>query len=614
MKNSQDTFKRRIIWFIGGTVVSFGLMLTRLTHLQAIEGETFVNLVDANRFYTIVMPKERGGITDRYGQPLVFNQPLYYKQKKPDQLYSDQVMIDRSEALQLMTQPGNQVTMEMTRTYPLGAAGSQILGYTGPVTADDMAEDSSLRTTDSVGKSGLEKKYNSVLQGTSAKEMYEINALGKKTRLVSKTPGKTGETVATTLDPFLTAVAFKALGEQTGAVVITNAETGGILALTSSPSYDPNVMSAREADPAKEKERKQKVAELFNHPKQLFFDRAVGGAYPPGSVFKLITALAGMETGAIDTSTVVEDQGVLKVGEYSYNNWYYSQYGRVEGGISVERALARSNDIFFYKTAEWIGPDKLAGFANTFGLGKKTGIELSGESAGFVPTTGWKEAQQGEKWYLGNTYHFGIGQGDLLVTPVQVAQFTQAIANHGTICQPTVLQASERQCKGLGFGDDHLQTVVSGMVDACSPGGTAFPFFEWNRTHLVADAKGYPALEQGVVGCKTGTAEFGATMGNGKKKTHGWFTMVVDTKSFIDDQLQNIQTADTDNQSFIDSSEKYLDEATWLQRVKAAGFPDRITITVLVESDEVQPFKEGSADGGPVAKKIVDWMNGKQVF
>jgi penicillin-binding protein 2 len=158
-------------------------------------------------------------------------------------------------------------------------------------------------------------------------------------------------------------------------------------------------------------------------------------------------------------------------------NWYYSQYGRVEGDIALVRALARSNDIYFYKAAEWIGANKLAEFATFFGFGKSTDSLLPGEQAGFVPTPEKKETERGERWYLGDTYHFGIGQGELLVTPLQVAQMTQTFAKRGSKCQPSLLRRDTTVCEDVGVEEKNFMPVLQGMLEACSTTGTAFPFF-----------------------------------------------------------------------------------------------------------------------------------------
>lgn len=635
----RTTIQRRMLLFVAFAVVSISLMVIRLLHLQVFAGEHYLGLVDANRFFTVVLPKERGILLDRYGNQLVFNEAIYLQRSSPDQLYEDQTVITREAALPIIATDSAQIAVNSTRWYPLGAAGAHILGYTGPVTADDIKANNALKPNEVIGKFGLERAYDQMLTGQSTREIYEITALGKKNRLLRTELGKPGTSVTTTLDPFLMTVAAQAMGEQTGAVVIQDADTGGILALVSTPSFDPNVMTRKESDPELERARRAQVSDFFTHPKQLFFNRAIGGAYPPGSVFKLVTALSGLETGKLDTNTTVEDEGILKVGEYSYANWYFSQYGRTEGTIALQRAISRSNDIYFYKAAEWVGPDKLGEFAKLFGYGSKTGIELPGETAGFVPTPAWKEEKQGEKWYLGNTYHIGIGQGDLLVSPLQVSQASQAIANHGMICKPSLLSMDAQQCRSLGLAEENLEAVIFGMIDACSAGGTAYPFFEWNTEHLgnaaENDAVGaYQQLHQSVVACKTGTAEFGANTELNKKKTHGWFTMILNTDSLFASsgasaaaalnareaagsetasEAAQLQTASASAIRAAKNSHlpNYTDYPTWLQAIEKSDFPEQITITVLVESDEVNQYREGSRDAAPVAKAIVDWMEGK---
>lgn len=627
--NKKQVFIQRLRIVILVILVSGVVTMLRLFDVQLIKGARFQDLANANRTFTQMLPRERGLILDRFGQPLVVNKALYYTSTQPDQLYSKKELISRDTALQLLASESAVVTVELQRLYPLGKAGAHILGYTGQVTAEDLQENKDLYTTDLVGKQGLEKIFEQSLRGTPAKEQYEINAMGKKQRLLETIPGVVGRSVTTTLDPFLLSVAQEALGDQTGSVVILDADTGEILSMVSSPSYDVNILSDRFSDPVQEKDRQQQVQAAFSHPKQLFFNRAISGAYPPGSVFKLVTALAGLSTDSLDANTTVLDEGVLKVGEYSYSNWYFTQYGRVEGEISLRKAIARSNDIYFYKAAEMIGPTKLAEIAREFGFGAKTGVDLQGETSGTVPDPIWKEETLGERWFLGNTYHFGIGQGNVLVTPLQVAQMTQAIAHRGSRCNPHLVKNSQVGCTGLPVEIEDLELVVNGMVDACSLGGTAFPFFPWNQEHIVADQQGYDSLSKGAVACKTGTAEFGVTDEKGYKKTHGWFTMFVSLDSLLHSteiiDEGGIQSAtqsaqlNEDAESSISASldiPKFTDRSAWINKVQSKPYPTNIVITVLVESDEGQPYKEGSREAAPVAKTILDWMvnGGKAVI
>ena len=611
----QTTITRRMVPVIALSICAGALMLSRLIDVQLVHGEKYTQQADNNRFFTIHLPKERGILVDRYDQPLVRNTPVYYAVENGERIYTTKTLIDRPEALQLMSTASAQVAMEMTRSYPLGSAGSAVLGYTGLVTAEDIARDRSFSPRDIVGKLGLERKFNDQIRGQSSTQTVDITALGTKNRIISEKVGAPGAAVATTSDPYLTLRAAEALGESRGAVVVSDVATGAVLALVSSPSFDPSLLTARYADTQLEDARQNQVRGLFTDPRQLFFNRAVAGAYPPGSVFKLVTALAGLESSAFDAETSVLDEGVLKVGEYSYANWYFSQYGRVEGEISLQRALSRSNDIFFYKAAEWIGPDKLAEYARMFGLGARTGVELAGESAGFVPTTAWKEETIGEKWYLGNTYHFGIGQGDVLVTPLQVAQMTQTIANHGVKCQPTVTQHEVYECAGLGLNDQHLDLVTAGMLDACSTGGTAYPFFSWNEERRQSELPVYEQVFQSAAACKTGTAEFGGVTELNKRKTHGWFTMMLGSSFVAETATGSAALATTPAASSSAVLGQSTSQATsqeehqqWLSLVKEHGFPEELTITVLVESDETVPYREGSKDAAPVAAALVKWM------
>ena len=592
--------------FASGLITFF-----RLIDIQLVRGERYRTMADANRTFTQLQPRERGLILDRYGLPLVVNQPLYYQSVNPELLYTDRELIDRSTALQAMASESAVVTMDIRRQYLLGQAGSHVMGYAGLVTADDLKSDSDLLTTDLVGKQGLEQLFDTLLRGRPGKDIYEINALGQRQKLLNTVAGTAGNPVQTTLDPYLNQVAFQAMGEKTGVVIIEDVGSGELLAMVSTPGFDPNLLTQRYGDEQVEQQRQAQVQASFSHPKQLYFNRAISGAYPPGSVFKLVTAAAGLSRGALTPQTTVFDEGSIQVGDYSYSNWYFSQYGRVEGQISLQKAIARSNDIFFYKAAEWIGPDTLAAVAREFGFGKKTGVELTSETAGLIPDPTWKEETLGERWFLGNTYHFGIGQGEVLVTPLQVAQMTQAIANRGSLCPPHLIKNQRSECSGLSIQDDDLEIIVSGMIDACSSGGTAFPLFPWNTAHKTENSAGYSAIEAGEIACKTGTSEFGVTDQLGYKKTHGWLTMFVglDGEVAAAAALEATQSAviTATDSAMLTSEQKYFDHQQWLKLSKD-HLPREIVIAVLVESDEQQPYREGSRDAAPVAKAILDWM------
>ncbi len=293
--------------------------------------------------------------------------------------------------------------------------------------------------------------------------------------------------------------------------------------MVSKPSFLPETNPSRAAlDQWAEDIQQQLVAPslsaALDFPNNPFLFRPMAATYPPGSIFKIVTALAGLEYKAIDERTKVRDEGVLKVGDFEYANWYWRQYGRMEGEISIVRALARSNDTFFYKVAEWLGPERLAQFARHFSLGVPTQQIFPGEREGIIPDPNWKQRKFGEKWYLGNTYHMGIGQGDVLVTPIQLQTLMTTVATRGRKCEPKILLAEADHCSEVSLETESLALVVRGLRQVCSSGGTGYPFFDTP----------YDVM------CKTGTAEFGQEDDQGHRQhTPGLRRRSVDRKDRI---------------------------------------------------------------------------------
>lgn len=623
-KDVRTQSKTAVLLISAAACALFTLLFLRLGDIQLVNGSTYKEQADENRFFNQVLPAQRGLVLDRYGEPLVWNVQQYFQLSDPKVLFPIKTPISRDAALQLIaSQGGEAVTTRPQRLYRYPSSLAHTVGYVGEVTAEDLQKDSALKPGMMLGKAGLELQYEERLRGQEGKVVYEVDALGKKQRQVQTQPALPGKDLGTTVDPYLSEYAARQLGDALGTVIVTDASTGKVLALTSRPTFDPNVFSQVSEDPEREAQRKQQVQQLFQDPRNLFFNRAISGAYPPGSTFKLVTALAGLEADKIDGSTQVVDEGVLRVGEFEFGNWYYRQYGRTEGSIGLQRAIARSNDIFFYKAAEWIGPSALAEFARMFGFGARTGIELPAEARGLVPDPEWKESVRGEKWYLGNTYHYGIGQGDLLTTPIQIAQMSQAIANDGLLCPLSLLsgtyesgaqvKGNETDCRQVGLTTEHLRMVQEGMVAACSANGTAFPFFSYNEGKVDTSRSVEYSLAQGAVACKTGTAEFGGANEEGHRKTHALFTAFFNLPRATGSAELATATpsALTAEQSRVKPVGEMSDDelkTLWSDKVKQFGFPSKLSITVLLESDETVPFREGSADAAPVAKKIVDWL------
>lgn len=530
----------RTYWLVLLIALSAVLGFVRVVQLQIISGKEYREQADRNRLFTRYIPAPRGIFYDRHGAVLVRNVPLYKKatEKTENAAYPTFDEITTEDAIALLARDEKNIFIDQQRRYSFGPALSSVLGYTGEVTADEMKKNTNRFIGESIGKAGLEKILQDALVGTTGKEVFEMHATGKLLRSVLKENPIPGTDIHLTIDASFSAYAYELLDGRKGSVVASNPSTGEVYALVSSPSYDPHAITTALTDK--------------NTP---FLNRSISGLYPPGSTFKIITALAGLESGAITKDTTVKDEGKLDVGEFTFRNWLFTQHGRTEGEIGVVRALQRSNDIFFYKVAEWAGPGVLASFARTFHFGKSTNIELSGEVDGVVPDPEWKQRVIGEQWYLGDTYHMGIGQGDVLVTPLQLNQMTAAVANKGVWCEPHIKQETRIQCEETGVSEENLNIVLDGMRAACASGGTAFPFFDEKPV---------------ITACKTGTAEFGPADSKGRRKTHGWFT------------------------------------------VMAPADQPTIVVTILIEGDEEKKFIEGSSDAAPIAKKLLTrWFEGK---
>lgn len=532
---------RRIYFFYGILILSFLLLLGRLFELQVIFGEKHLEMAEGNRIRKVINPAPRGIIFDRQKKELVRNVPLYRICQAVTGSQSDCQPVTREEALKIEVRGGKEaenLRVDVGRSYVYGRALAHILGYLGELNEEEVKRGKG-NSGDLTGRTGVEEKFNSLLKGIDGGEVFEVNAFGEKIREIGKTPSIPGKNLYLSLDAELSKVAFAALEEKPGAVVVSEAKTGQILVLVSSPSFNPEKITP----------------EILSDNAQPMFNRAITGLYPPGSTFKIVTATSGLEEGKIDENTLYKDKGIVRVGEFVYKNWYFNQYGKTEGSIGVVRAIKRSTDTFFYKVGEWVGPEKLAQWATKFGLGKKTEIEIPGEVDGLVPSPQWKEKFRGERWYLGNTYHFAIGQADLLTTPLQINMMTSVIANEGKLCQPNVARLSDSKmpmsnCQDLNLKKETLRLVKEGMKEACSSGGTAFPFFNFQPAGLPADWR---------VGCKTGTAEFG----NPQNLTHAWLTAFAP----VDDP--------------------------------------KIVVTVLMEAGG-----EGSYVAAPVAKKVIEaWFN-----
>ncbi len=532
---------------LGTLAIGVGLLLTgRLASLQLIHGAEYRQRSDGNRILLRTRNAPRGVIYDRYRTVLARNTPGFRQQ--PQDGTSSALVLTYEEALkQAVATDSAEVEIDALRVYQEQSLAHTI-GYVSEVSPEELAKEPDLHLGDRVGRTGLEATYEHVLRGKPGKDLIEVNAQGKELRLLKSQPEVGGHALLTTIDAQLQATLSASLQEKMmevggsgAAAVVLQPRTGEVLALLSLPSFDPHHFTI----PAP-----GAVEKVLNDPTFPLLHRAVAAAYPPGSTFKLMTALAALQTKAVTRDTLVEDTGELFLGPYRFPNWYFVQYGRTEGLVNITRALARSNDIYFYKAAEWTTAEALARLANMVGLPAKTGIDIPGEVEGLVPDEEWKRRVKKEPWLPGNTYHVGIGQGDVLATPLQIAHLTALVATKGIKATPHVAQGvidGQGSLHELTFpqrtiteiDEEHWKTVREGMRQACDEGGTGWPFFTF-------------PIE---VGCKTGTAEYGRA-----GASHAWFTVF-------------------------------------------APYDDpEIVVTVLIESGG-----EGSSVSAPVARKVLDW-------
>ncbi|MDP3888871.1 MAG: penicillin-binding transpeptidase domain-containing protein [bacterium] len=490
--------------------VLFGVLLFRLFNLTLVSGAHNRELADGQRIRVHKIVAPRGVIFDRNGKALVRNVPVFKKCTPLRQDFAGQVKceeVSRDDALKMEVEnKDSDLITEVGREYLYGEAMAHLLGYLGEATEGEV-RGGKWGVGSLVGRTGIEQQYEDQLSGQDGGELVEVDTHGVILRKIGRKEPVPGKNIFLSIDADLQKAAYDALEGKKGAVVASDPNTGQVLALVSSPSFDPNVFAPASSRLRGASERARKILNDQNLP---MFNRAIGGAYPPGSTFKIVTTTAGLEEGKITPQTEIVDTGELVVGVFSFSNWYYTRSGKTEGSINVIRALARSTDTFFYKLGEMTGAPKIVDWAKKYGVGQISGIDLPGETAGQIP-------DPSHDWFLGNTYHLAIGQGALGLTVLQDNTMTNVVANGGKLCQPSVVMRSGKGevesgkkdvrseiCEDIGIKKETLDTIREGLKEVCSPGGTAGVFFNF--------------VPQ--TACKTGTAEYNDPSGN----THAWLT------------------------------------------------------------------------------------------
>ncbi|MCB9991861.1 MAG: penicillin-binding protein 2 [Rhodospirillales bacterium] len=514
MKKDNDrieSFTRRA-FIVGALQCTFLTVLGgRLAWLQVAQGSKYKTLAENNRINLKMIAPSRGKIVDRFGTALAVNDQNFRVLIVPEQahdmekvLSSLQKLIDLSQRdikkvlkqvekqaafvplevkdnlnwedvarieVHLPDLPGVSIDVGEIRTYPYGAATAHLVGYVGAVSRSELSDDPVLSLPGfKIGKTGIEKVYDEKLRGTAGTAEVEVNVVGREVRELKRHSGKTGAKVKLSIDTDLQIYTQERLAtEQSASAVIMDVHTGAVYALSSSPSFDPNLFTRGLSA--------EKWEEMLADPGLPLNNKAVGGQYPPGSTFKMVTALAALEEGKITRNKSVYCPGHYDYGDDRFHCWKRGGHGRVD----LIDALAESCDTFFYEIATDIGIDKLAEYAYKLGLGQKLAFELAEERPGLMPSKGWKMGQFGESWQPGETIVASIGQGYILSTPLQLAVMTSRLVNGGFAVKPWVVGYTGRQAgqqgnwPKLGFQDRHLELIIKGMNRVVGhPDGTAF--------------------------------------------------------------------------------------------------------------------------------------------
>ncbi len=535
-----------IILFI---VVLFG----RLWYLQVVKGQYYQDQAESNRIRPVKIRPPRGIIYDRNGRPLVENVLTFdislVPEDAPDldatiKKLSSIVKIDQNSILNALEDassirtkydpvkikeeapwdevavveshqddlPGAIIEPEHRRQYPYGGLASHQLGYIGKVSQAQRKQQADIGLL--IGQGGLEKIYDKFLRGSAGRRMIQVNAAGRKVKDLGIDEPKPGQDIYLTIDLEVQQAAEEALGSRAGSVVAMDPNTGEILAMVSHPNYDPNLFP-RGIMP-------KDWVKLTNDPSHPLYNRAIQSVYPPGSTFKILVALAGLDSGIIKLDEKVTCKGFIKSGRQAFRCW--KSHGH--GPISFHDALVESCDVYFYTMAERIGFDRIAEYARKLGLGSLTGIQLPDEKPGLIPTEAWKQKRTGEHWYPGDTYINAIGQGYVLVSPIQAARMISAVANGGYLYQPVLLKqtkdretgevknfAASQQKQAISLNEEVLEEVRQALVGVVNePGGTG----HGAQTPLA------------TVAGKTGTAQVVAQKVAGRTlsestRDHAWF-------------------------------------------------------------------------------------------
>ncbi len=579
LRSPEDARPQRSVWLFRAVVLLlFGILTAQLWRLQVIDGRAYANRSIQNSVRTAPIPPQRGVIYDRNKSLLATNAPIFVVTITPADVPSGKLQeviirlsnelhvapmtiqraldarkarndyspfspipvafqVDRDSVMRIsehtFEMQGVQVSVESTRRYNDGALTSHLLGYMGPIPADeaDQFVEQGYSLDDRVGSAGVEQWYEKDLRGVPGKRAYQVEVTGQEVGELRRDPARSGNNLLMTIDMDLQRDVAKILQEglrntPSGAAIVMDPRNGEILAMVSSPTFDNNIIG----DPSRDAE----LQALFNDTTNLpMFPRAYGAQYAPGSVFKLVTGSAALQEAVATRDTVIESKGFMEVENDQYPDVKdrlpdTSAYGKQ----TFIQGLSNSSNIYFWWLGggyqeggrtifSGLGVDRLARYARDYGYGSPTGLDVPGEKDGLIPDDKWKQLRKNQPWFKGDTYNMSIGQGDVLATPLQVALTTSTIANGGTVYEPHLVKAEldsngnavkliQPATRQVGVSGSNLATMREAMEWSWNKG----PWLKWFAI---------PGLR---VAGKTGTAEFEGPLDPKTRSlpTHGWFT------------------------------------------------------------------------------------------
>jgi penicillin-binding protein 2 len=525
--------RQRLVFFRWAVLFSLFFLVFGLYRFQVAQADKYIHLASENRLRFIRLPAARGDILDANGTPLATNVKTFDLMGYPLDLRQQGRMGEIAEFLarqgipvsgdeiqsvvdRQYNVPYNAVTIlpNLTlaqistmvsdpefpaylfplpvsrRVYPSGPLVSHIVGYVGEVTKKDLESLSGddYRGGDIIGKGGIEQFYEEKLRGAAGEESIEVDARGRRVQVLDRKEPVSGQTIRLTVDFGAQSLAAELMGDRRGAIFAMNVHTGDVKALYSSPTFDVNPLawgvSSREWN------------RLVNDPRRPMLNRVISGTYPPGSTHKVVTLYSALSEGGITERTTFRCTGSFRLGDRIFRCWKRTGHGTVD----IIESLQDSCDIYLYQAGLKAGIDALVHWGRQFGFGAATGIDLPGEVSGIVAGREWKRRNIGEKWYPGDTVNYSIGQGYLLVTPIQTAVMYAAIANGGTLVRPRLVAERPGEKRRLELSEKYLGILQKGLRE------------------VVRDGTGRQAGDFGVkISGKTGTAQ------NPHGEDHAWF-------------------------------------------------------------------------------------------